>query len=495
MKNLKSPFSLLFGAFMVFSCEEDPMNENAGVNIAVRFETAATTVAENAGEQTVLLKLSKPAPSDGVITLKPGENFASNFNTIPSSENGLIHLAIAKGESAVVLKLLPINNTDKDGQRFLELKLHSVTAPLVSAVPGTLNITVEDDESAPIVESMANFISQNATLDEKNASGLEYQIHFSEAVAIDSEIKITLSSENGGYGVNYISEPLAQNNIISLPVAAGLRVLSFKITPIDNDQISGELKVKLDISETTGSVKKGTKVQEVLTIKDDELTGKPRGYEVTAGNTVIKRFYEYDASGRISKVNWENYTPSHTQGTDVYHYNQAGQIERITKGVKEIVYFWSGGRIVRSEEQTNGSVNNYNEYDYDEKGNVAGVVSYYRQADNTFVKGFFTLYLYFLDGNLYKSLTYQDNVDPEQEPYLVSTKTYDNYIDVVNHFPMSEVLPNIKSQTKLATVYRLEESGADQTYSLAYEFREDGLVGKRIASGPHDTQTAVYHYY
>ena len=495
MKNLTSPWSLLFSAALIFSCDEDPLNENEGARIAVAFETATKQIPENAGEQTVVVKLSKPAPSDGLITLKAGDKFTSNFNTIPESENGLISLAISKGESAVAVKLQPINNADKDGQRFLELKLHHVSTPLTASVPGTLNITVEDDESSPIVESVANFISQNITLDEKSASGVEYQVHFSEAVAVDSEIKIAISSENGSYGLNYVSEPVAQNNIISLPVATGLRVIAFKVTPVDNNQISGELKVKLDLSETSGSVKKGTKVQEVLTIKDDELTGKPRGYEVTAGATVIKRFYEYDASGRISKVNWENYTPSYTQGTDIYHYNQTGQIERITKGTKEIAYFWSGGQIVRSEEQSNGTVKSYAEYDYDDKGNLAGVVSYYRQSDNTFAKGFFTVFLYFLDGNLYKSLTYQDNADPEQEPYLVSTKTYDNYIDVANHFPMSEVLPNIKSQTKLATVYRVEESGADQTYSLTYEFRDDGLAGKRIASGPNDTQTAVYHYY
>ena len=494
MQNLKYPWSILF-AVLTLSCDNDPIDENAKVNIAVRFETATKQISENAGEQSVLLKLTKPAQSDGLITLKPGDQFTSNFNTVPEAENGLISLTILKGQSAVIVKLLPINNVVKDGQRFLDLKLHGVTAPLVPAVPGTLNITVEDDESAPIVESIANFIPQNITLDEKNFSGVEYQVHFSEAVAIDSELKISLSSDNGTYGINYLSEPAAQNNLISLPVSAGQRVVAFKVIPVDNDQISGELKVKFDIYETSGSVKKGTNVQEVLTIKDDELTGKPRGYEVTAGNTVIKRFYEYDASGRISKVNWENYTPYHTQGTDIYHYNEAGQIERITKVGKEIVYAWVDGRIVRSEEQANGAVKSYAEYDYDENGNLAGVVSYYRQSDNTFAKGFFTVYLYFLDGNLYKSLTYQDNVDPEQEPHLVSTKTYEHYIDVVNHYPMSEVLPNIKSQTKLATSYRVEESGADQTYTMTYEFREDGLAEKRIASGPNDTQTAVYHYY
>ena len=111
-----------------------------------------------------------------------------------------------------------------------------------------------------------------------------------------------------------------------------------------------------------------------------------------------------------------------------------------------------------------------------------------------FLKGLFTIYLYFSDGNLYKSLTYQESGDPE-EPHLISTKTYDNYIDVENLFPMTEVLPGVRMQTKLATSYRLEEGETDMTYEMWYEFRPDGLPAKRIATTAGETQTAVYHYY
>jgi hypothetical protein len=150
---------------------------------------------------------------------------------------------------------------------------------------------------------------------------------------------------------------------------------------------------------------------------------------------------------------------------------------------------------VRSDEQVNGVIQHYAEYAYDDHGNVGGVVSYHRRADGTYVKGLYTIYLYFLDGNLYKSLTYQDNQDPEAEPYLISTKTYDNYIEASNPFPMTEILPTVKAQTKLATTYRVEESGQDLTYNMTYEFLDDGLPAKRIASAPGDIQTAVYHYY
>jgi hypothetical protein len=134
------------------------------------------------------------------------------------------------------------------------------------------------------------------------------------------------------------------------------------------------------------------------------------------------------------------------------------------------------------------------EYAYDDAGNVGGVVSYYLQENGAFEKGMFTIYLYHLDGNLYKSLTYQDGNNPE-EPVLLRTMTYENYLEKSNPFPMTEILPGVNPQPNLAGSYRVEEIETDLSYQLVYEYRPDGLPGKRIATAANDTQTAVYHYY
>jgi hypothetical protein len=66
---------------------------------------------------------------------------------------------------------------------------------------------------------------------------------------------------------------------------------------------------------------------------------------------------------------------------------------------------------------------------------------------------------------------------------------------VENPFPMVDILPTIKSQHQLHTSYRVEENGVDIHYNLLYEYRADGLVDKRTASGPGGKETAVYLYY
>lgn len=479
------------------ACDDDALEEeNESKKITVQFETATRDVAENGGETTLLLKLSRPAFSNAILIMKADDAFPGVLNTDPAAENGLIAIEIQKGQMSAGLKLMPIDNQEQNGSKTLSLILHDLPLQYIAGSNKAVILTVKDDDtSVPVHESTANFIHQEITLEETYTAGVEYQIHFSEAVAIAGTVSVALSAENGTYGQHYATEPAAEENVLMLQVAAGSRVIGFRVKPVANNQITGELKLNLTIAETTGSIRKGNNLVQVLTIKDDELAGKPRGYELTGGNSIVKRFYEYNTDGRISKIRWETYSPYFSQGLETYHYDDNGRVISIDKHPgKQIVYHWSSDKIIRSDEVVSGVVRTYTEFEYDDAGLVGMATSYHIQNNGTFSKGLFTLYLYFLDGNLYKSLTYQDTQNPE-EPYLVSTKTYDNYIDVVNHFPMSEVLPSVKLQTKLATTYRLEEGELDHTYNMIYEYRPDGLPEKRIATGPGDTQTAVYHYY
>lgn len=494
--NLLKWSAVFLYSMIAISCEDDVIPEHDSKDkTTVQFERATSTVAENATEQSVAIKLTKPLVSDAQLTLKADDVFVENFTTTPAIVEGIIKIQLAKGATSATIKVVPVNNSEKDGDRVGSLSVQHLSVPYLTGTHRQINITVTDDESHSPAVSVANFIERSITLEETASSWIEYQVHFSEAVAVDSEVKISINSEKGTYGVDFTSEPVAQDHTVALPVAAGSRVISFRMRPIDNNRITGDLNVNLSITETSGSIRKGNKLQEVLTIKDDELAGKPKGYEVTADNTIVKRFYEYDEQGRVSKVRWENYTPYLTQGTEIYHYDVNNRIAKIEKYPgREVLYHWTNGRVTKSETIWNGALHNYSEYAYDDAGNLGGVVTYHRQTDGSFAKGFYTIYLYFADGNLYKSLTYQDSSDPEN-PDLISTRTYDNYTQVDNPFPMTEVLPNVKMQKTLATTYRIEDSTGDLLYHMTYEFREDGQPEKRIATSGSDVQTAVYHYY
>jgi hypothetical protein len=225
-------------------------------------------------------------------------------------------------------------------------------------------------------------------------------------------------------------------------------------------------------------------------------TTTPFSYETSAGSWKSVAQYTYDENGKVLTKYWETYTPAKRTGTDVYHYNAAGQITHIQRYdfVKD-VYTWENQRIVRSERIDNGVVKHYNLYDYDEAGNVSGMAIYYRQPDGSYSLGFLKAYLYFNTGNLYKILTYVPKTGGEDEYTLLSTHTYDGYINSPNPFPAVEIIPGFKTQKNLATSFRIEEHGMNILYTMSYTFREDGYPLTRNVSSSYGSETTRYTYY
>lgn len=229
---------------------------------------------------------------------------------------------------------------------------------------------------------------------------------------------------------------------------------------------------------------------------DNRATPKPKSYVTHGGGWSSKKTYEYDETGRINKVHWVTETPFLRQGTDTYYYDASGQVERINRySGRDDYYYYENGRIIRSETIQDGVLKSYSEYDYDPAGNVGAQALYHRNPyTGEMAQSYIFIYLYFNDGNIYKQLTYLPASGAE-EPELHSTRTYDNYTDTLNPFPMIEILPNAVAQKHLPGTFRIEENGVDLQYRLSYEFDENGVLVKRVTTGPGGTEATVYEYY
>jgi hypothetical protein len=497
MKNLIIRIVLfLFASITFISCKQEQEEMKNTTKITIGFDTAEKTIKEDAVEQTLQLKLSGKAPLPGIITLLLPQEVEKVFTTNPQTVNGRLQLPIKEGDLLTTFKIKPIDNSTKDGHTVSTITLEQLTYPFIANANKSIQITILDDEiPTDYKESLANFIPNEITLPETNTAGASFVIHLSEPAAIDGTIHVSVAAEKAIYITHFISQPAATNGIITLPVREGSRTIEFKVIPVSNSDITGELSIDFTITATTGSIQKGERLKQTLKISDDELNQKPKGYENTSGNTIIKKLFEYDENGRIAKVHRESYNPYYSKGTDTYFYNEQGKLTRINiYAGKDIHFTWQNGRIIKSETLVNDILNEYTEYEYDIQGNIAGTSTHHRQQDGSFTQGFTSIYFYFPDGNIYKSQTYMPGSNPA-EPILVSTRTYEGYMNRDNPFPMVEILPTVTAQTKLATSYRVEESGIDQVYTLSYQFRPDGLPEKRIATSTRDSQTVVYHYY
>lgn len=160
----------------------------------------------------------------------------------------------------------------------------------------------------------------------------------------------------------------------------------------------------------------------------------------------------------------------------------------------ETVFSWQDGKIVKSEKFNNGVLKKYTLYGYDDAGNVGEAAVHDRQPNGELKLSLLFVYLYRTDGNIYKQMTYVPIVGSE-EYSLISTRSFDQYLDIANPFSMMEILPNVNSQPNLPGSYRVEENGHDILYQFTYEFDESGKPARRTASSSAGSEVAYYEYY
>lgn len=490
-------FSVLF--LLLIRCEDDdPGNHsNPAQNPSVvQFVASDSSTRENASEHAVVISLNRSAVIEGTLKIKFDSTLSKYFITTPASKKGVLSLPIKKGDDRITFKISPIDNSLLDGKRNIVFAMQEVSMGFWPGTRKTYTLTIQDDESpTQQKDSYANFISSNFTIKENNPDWHQLRIHISESPTVDGAVILRAESAEAVYGTNYITEPSFVNGQLTLDVETGTSVVSFKVRTLNNNVISGNLDINFEITAALGNIRKGLILKESFKIKDDELENMPKGYEVGGGAWSLKKTYEYNPSGKVSKVKWESHTPYYKGGTDTYYYNSSNQLTRINNYPgQDLYYYYEGDKIVKEENVDNGTVDRYTEFEYDDLGNVGSYRTFYLQPDGTFTLSFITVLFYYQDGNLYKQLVYTPTADPDQH-YLVSTTTFESYRRESNPFPMIVVLPNLNIQKNLPAVYRYEAHGHDLLYHFSYEFRPDGNVGKRIATQGTTTEIAAYDYY
>jgi hypothetical protein len=493
MKKVSLFLILSFLGFI--SCDNTDDDSSFFSKAVIQFDSTHLRFNENGVEQLIRLSLNKPALQSGSVQINVDTDQASRFTTQPAAVGGAIQLPVAKGQTFAMLKVIPVDNVVSDGNLDVELALVNATEGLQLGGRATLSVTLEDNDTAIPFETTASFVVAEGKMTESTQQGQSFVIQFGKALEAAGSVELTLASAEALYNTHYTTTPAAVNGKIVLQPALGAQNVSVVINPVDNSIFNGDLDVTLTISGTSGSIKAGGNLTQLVSITDDELENMPKGYAIGAGLWSLKKTYEYDELGRTSKVHIESATPGTNNHTETFFYDALGRIERINSYPEiDKVFHWTDGRISKSQNIEFGIVKQYTEYDYDAMGNVSGTATYYKQLDGTYKMGLFIMNLYFTDGNIFKTMVYSP-VDNTEELALVSTTTYDGYINSENPFPMVEILPNLKTQTKLPTSYRIESGGQDILYRLTYEFDEEGLVSKRHATYGSQVETAAYFYY
>jgi hypothetical protein len=478
-------------SLVVMSCSDEEVTQITPAPVEARFMQAELTVSENEGPLELTISLAKPAIREGILVVNVIGDDLEKFTTSPAVQDGQIKLSVSAGQNVVKFTLTPVNDEQESPDLNIEFTIHAASDGFVIGSQRVLKISLNDDE----VPAQVGFMLNQGSARENSSAASEVIIVFSHAVTGAGSIEIAMTSHDATYGTHFVTVPEAANGKIILPVEDGEDHVQFKVIPLNDLKYNGNRNINYVISDVEGSMIKGDQVTHQLTITDDELEGKYKGYTVVAGNWSYKRIYEYNEDGTVSKINWEQNTPYYSGGTYSFHYNEEGRVvKRVESAVDETVYTWQEGKIVKSEKFNNGELKQFTLYGYDDAGNVGESAVHDRQPNGEYKLSLLFVYLYRTDGNIYKQLTHVPIEGPE-EYSLISTRTFDQYLDSASPFSMLEILPNINSQPNLPGSYQVEENGHNILYQFTYVFDENGNPTRRTATSSAGSEVASYEYY
>jgi hypothetical protein len=474
----------------LYACDDETAVDQKPVSVS--FPTTELAIAENSGSKVITLPLNKTIRQQGEIVLDV-TSLANGFELEPAAVNGKLNLVVSPQQEAVTFSLTPKDNAviNDGGDETILFKVSSVSEGLVIGENKLLHVTITDDE----IPATANFTVTGESLRENNNDGRSILISLSHAAPGAGAVTIALESNDVVYGEHYTTVPEAINGKINLSIESGADHVSFKVLPLNDNLFNGNRNILAKLELAEGAVSRGQTNTHTFKITDDELAAKVKGYATGAGSWSYQRKYTYNLDGNVAKINWQQGTPGVLSGVYTFHYDENGILIKSTDNpVEETLYTWEGDRIVKSERIKNGERVAYSLYGYDDAGNVGEVSQYDKQDDGNFVMSLMFVYLYHNDGNVYKRIVYYPG-EGEDNLTLISTQTYESYLDVENPFTMVEILPNKKTQLTLPRSFRLEENGFDLTYNLTYTFDAEGRPTTRTATSGTTREVTNYEYF
>ncbi|HMQ00136.1 MAG TPA: hypothetical protein PKC24_10160 [Cyclobacteriaceae bacterium] len=147
--------------------------------------------------------------------------------------------------------------------------MKNIFQTLITAISLMAISSCSDDQeiAQPAGPVLVQFF-QEETMVFENLANHEITLVFNKKTAVEGTITLAVTTD---YGDDFTTTPVTENGMLSLPVAAGLTSVSFRINPIDNQLLEGNKQVSFSIHELSDGFMKGERQNALVTIQDDEL--------------------------------------------------------------------------------------------------------------------------------------------------------------------------------------------------------------------------------
>lgn len=247
------------------------INDDEGPTRA-NFATASSSTAENLTDGIdVTINLTNPAPGSGSVVVaftSETATYTTNFITEPAVASGLIEVPVATGETSVHFKVKPVDDGSVNATRTITFAFEEATGAVeigTTITSHTLSIT---DNETP---SVATFSGSTADIDESQS---ESNIQIALAPETNGTGTVVIEYAGGTYGEDFTTDPEAVGGKITLNVPTATSVVTLKVIPVNDSEVSANREITFTLTESTGVVTLGEtgKTYDVTILEDDAIT-------------------------------------------------------------------------------------------------------------------------------------------------------------------------------------------------------------------------------
>jgi hypothetical protein len=281
MNLLKNPMILLLGImFGLLACSEEPdVLENPRNPAASRLDFVQDNISlsEKAAPLTLKIDIQPAAREAGEVTLRLGgdADYGSHFSTTPAAEDGLITLAVEKGQSTLELLLTPLFRDAQEDDHLISLSIESTSGIFQKGNKFMARVNLQDEASTqepePPVPATISFTDSLFSVSEADAEGVEISLQIEGDVQHSGLLMLNVKPTPGRiYGTHFSTSPAVVLGQITLDIVPGMEEVSFRVYPVNDYFLKENYEIKISIASVSEGIQAGEISQLRLTVEDDD---------------------------------------------------------------------------------------------------------------------------------------------------------------------------------------------------------------------------------
>jgi hypothetical protein len=351
----------------------------------------------------------------------------------------------------------------------------------------------EPEEPENLFPKVVGFISNEITINEASEETYTIEIKLHQPTPVSGNITVLVNDFNTLYNQIYTTDPIAEHNVIQLPVNIHDDRVSFTLKTIDNNRYKLHPAFSFKIHTTPNGLVNSDHIEFQVLIHDDELATKLHTYTYSDGVASRKETYIYDETGNVIQTNWESFTIMKTVGTATHQYNAIGQLMKTTYSDNHVLsYQYHNHLNSYLDNIINNSCESFYQFQYNENKFIISHNYYVKVSANGYTINTSKTYEYNDEDKLYIERLYNYTNGKN----LQSTRTYTYEHNLINPLPLVTTLfKNPSTQYLPSTVFIENADGSINQEISEYEFDEEDRPIKRIVTTNNKTEVYTYTYF